>query len=206
MGDRVRLVVSSTILALVFLLCGDVGAVDLYFSDENANIPGFGGKLMKESISGREVTFTLEANGNIKWFSEPMKEDVVFSAGKWEVKYWGSSTGNHRVYVRLYKLSENGLVLVKSGFNVISGEDDKTKIFELESLTLKKGERICLEINWSKSAGSDTLTLYLNSADHPSGLKTPYYSTLNQIPEFSQLTFVVAVTLAIGGFAILRKN
>ena len=203
-----RSVVQTIILLLaIFLLCGVAGAMDLYFSNDDVNVPGFGGKLMEKRMGSNEVTLTLGANKNIKWFSQPMKQDVLFSAGKWKVNYWAYSKEKRWVYVRLYKWSSSGLILLASGHNVLYPNEIryKTLDFDLDSLALKRGERICVEINWSQNAGSK-LELYYNSVTHPSGLKTPDYTTFNQIPEFSPQALVVAVALIIGGFAISRKD
>ena len=200
------MVVTSVILVLFVFLCGVAGAMNLYFTDEDAGILGIDGFLMKESVSSSEATLTLNASENALWCSEQMGEDVTFSAGDWEVRYWASSTGGHRVYVRLYKFGEGSLTLLDEGYNVLSGSATKTKTSSMGPQSLAKNERICVEINWSNNARSDTLTLYFNSANHPSGLKTPEFQPLNQIPEFSPPTLVIAAALIIGGFAISRKN
>jgi hypothetical protein len=102
-------------------------------------------------------------------------------------------------------VGENGLTLLADGKNILYGGKvyEKHKDFELDSVYFKKGERIAVEIQWSKSAGNDLLTLYFNTSYHPSRLETP--SVANAIPEFPPLSLFMVAAIVIGSFVLKKR-
>jgi hypothetical protein len=175
---------------------------ELYFSGKFAD----GGLLMVDGVPVQGETRTLKAGESVIWISKAMKADTTFSDGEWKVGYWASSPGIHRIYVSIYKF-DGELIPIAEGYNVLSCTNpcEKSKSFEIDSLTLKKGERIAVEIKWSGAAKSD-LTLYFNSSEHPSALEVP--AVLNQIPEFSStaLLFVSIIIVCLSRFMVRRGS
>ncbi len=204
-------VFSATILVLVLLSSsGSVGAVELHLSGKDAGITGYKGMLMDENEGNNEETIMLAAAEKVLWFSKPMERDVIFSKGCWKLIYWAKTdaSSGHRIYVRFY-VWDGSLKKLAERYNTLdakAGLKKKTKEIYLESLQLKKGDRLVVEINWSKSAGKDLLTLYFNSSTHSSRLETPPLSIPSPIPEFPPPVLSIAVVFVLASYGIFRQR
>ncbi len=209
---RLRSRIWSLMLVSIVLSLGIIqaGAVELYLSGKDVNIPGVVGQIMSESEGNKEEIRTIAAAEKILWFSKPMPDDVMFYAGKWKLIYWAQTNAEsgHRIYIRLY-VWNGSLNPLAEKYNILDKYDGlkkKMKEIELDSFRLKKGERLVIEINWSKSAGNDLLTLHFNSSNYPARLETPSYYTTSSIPEFSPHGLLAGLVIIIASYGIYRRK